>query len=208
MSAYRGESAVRASWALELGEVERAARQAWTDAWTSRTRLALGSVVLVGGLVFLLTLSPERALIGLVGLIAVNLVLAWATTRPVSLRERLGAAWEDRRHARIDVSEEALQFADRRSEETVSWELVVAWREDEAAFVVFTSAFEVRVVPKRALTVEQQTALRQLLTDRVTAAGERSLRAATTYLWVPRTLVAVAVSLLSGTLLEGLLRVF
>lgn len=207
MTAYREETSVRASWVLGDDEVDAAYRVEY-DAWTHATRLALGAAAAAEGLVYVLTLSPGVAALGFALIVAVNVLLARLTTRRASIAQQYGAMWEDRRHEEVEVTEESLRFANRSHEETVDWELVVHWREDETAFHVYPSPAQDRVIPKRALAnAEQQTALRRLLADRVKPGGEAEVRAARARNAVPTVVYALALSLLAGAMLEALLRV-
>lgn len=206
MSAYREESTVRASWVLEGADIERA-YHAELQAGAHATRLAIAGTVAAAGLVYALTLPPVAALIGFVVLGVVGLWLARATTRRRSIEESYGASWEDRRHVQLEVTEDGLHIADRITEEQVAWELVLFWYEDEEAIYVLTSPEHRRVIPKRGLTTEQRTALRQLLSDRVKPGGEAAVRTARAS-QVPTVLFVIAASLLAASVIEFFARLF
>ena len=203
MSAYRKESCVRLSYVLEEEDLERSARPILEE-WAHRGRLSIGATVALSGIVFIATMP---AIAATVALVVASATAAWYGTKVKIVRSaiaRYGRTWEDRRHVEVEITEDLFRVTDRAGELRLAWEMILHWRETQDDFLIYTNPEAVHAIPKRAFSsAEQEVTLRQLLSDRVAAGGERAVSAGMRTLWMPLVAFHVAATLFFAGVIEA-----
>ena len=205
MSAYRTEATIKLRYEHDLEELLDGGPPL---PWRRRYRLACGAILAL----VTVALVARHGLPGLVaaavvGALTIGLLVRSTGRRALAAHYR--RVWDHFRESFVEATDESLVFGNRITRSELAWELVLAWRETETYYHLFTSPRAYHAIPKRAFaTPEQATAFRQLLASRVGRGGDAALEGRRGWLWLPFAVYLGTVALLLGALMEGALALF
>lgn len=198
MSAYREDANVRFEIELEPADLD-----ATPPKQRSRVPFVLGVAAVLlaidGLLAWSLPVAPAA-----VGAFMVDSLVAWLVYRMLTLnKKRVLERFDERRHLRLEATDEMLELHDSNSGKRMAWELWVHWSEDDERFFLHPNPGQFHIVPKRAFPSEQaQTAFRRLLSEHIPPGGEAKLRTRQGGGWAPALVFVSLIATVIGSLYE------
>jgi len=137
-----------------------------------RTRLLYVIFFLNFALALLLSIvgPPGRFpfLVLLWGFVAFWIYCVWYSPRRLARKMITGSPSASLPHT-VDMSEDGLHFRTSASESRLAWNLITDWAEADRVFALLPSPISFLPIPKRAMTHDQQGALRTLLEQKVSS---------------------------------------
>ena len=171
VSAYRTDGTLTLSFTAEREDYRRA--MGLGQALATGLAWVTPSWMLVCALL-ILHLPHPAGLIASGGLALFVGWLVWFAARHNWKRLAALVSDADRREQRYQLTDDAFEVHNRVSGKKIAWELVMHWRETDDDFLIYVNQGAAHLIPKRILA-DEETALRRILRQRVSADGEASL---------------------------------